>query len=156
MPQAQRRAGALSAGADVRERSAAKWRNDGDGAGWRSAVSCEPLHRTRRRPPDRSPPDRSDVHGAQGGSRARDRSERSGELARDVPLGAWVFQRGDDAVFAGSNSRLRVHFGFSAYVKLTFRPTSLFPPITTSLEMTPYIARRTFPCSSSSVRTRKR
>jgi hypothetical protein len=48
--QAQRRAGADSAGADVTERSAAKWRNDGDGAGWRSAVSCGPLHRTHRRP----------------------------------------------------------------------------------------------------------
>jgi len=36
---AQRRAGADSAVADVTQRSAAEWRNDGDGAGWRSAAS---------------------------------------------------------------------------------------------------------------------
>ena len=42
--------GHTSAVADVTERSAAECRNDGDGAGWRSAVSCGPLHRTHRRP----------------------------------------------------------------------------------------------------------
>jgi len=96
---AQRRAGADSAGADVTERSAAEWRNDGDGAGWRSAVSCGPLHRTHRRPArplphrtERFAVERSEADGeseatdaAEEDSRARDIANA---MARDVPHGS--------------------------------------------------------------------
>ena len=97
---AQRRAGADSAGADVTERSAAKWRNDGDGAGWRSAVSCGPLHRTHRRPARPLPTGRS---ASGGGSRARDRSESAQSWRETCRLDLHLVFRFRQGLKAGSS-----------------------------------------------------
>jgi len=81
---AQRRAGARSAGADVTQRSAAKWRHDGDGAGVQGAASG------RATAPATPPPGPTALYRtgavstAEGGSRGHD--SRPG-LAWPVPLG---------------------------------------------------------------------
>ena len=79
---AQRRAGALSAGADVTERSAAEWRNDGDGGLDARRVRARPFAHTPSARPDFTPPDWNEV---EGGSRGHDSRAAAG-----VACAAWI------------------------------------------------------------------
>jgi hypothetical protein len=86
---AQRRAGALSAGADVTERSNAERRNNGDGGLDARRLPRPTLRAQAVRPARPLPTGPQDALARlEGGSRGRVRSKRSAELARPVPLGS--------------------------------------------------------------------